>query len=92
MLNRRRHVELAAGEIDPPVGLLMADAEKREVIRRLLLRRPVELCPSVNDLTGVPLTGSSGRRSPAALARRHRIEVFNAIGTLPYKPVVTSIL
>ena len=64
---------------------------KREVMRPLLLRPPVECWPSVSAFTGAPLY--SDERSMITSWRWLGVVglyVFKAIGGFPYNPVVTS--
>ena len=51
----RRHVELAALEIDDAIGLLVAAAAEAHGDAAVLLRPPVVDLPSVSALTGLPL-------------------------------------
>ena len=54
-LDGRRHVELAALEIDDAVARLWPPPRQRTVMRPGLLRPPLWFLPSVSALTGLPL-------------------------------------
>ena len=89
-LDRRRHVDLGAFEIDDPIAPLVAAAAPAHRVRPVLLRPPLPRSPSVKALTGLPF--HSSLRSTMTSCRRDGVvglKVFNAI--VDQIPVVTSI-